>query len=145
MMHLNSRKGFVAAIALLWAIAVWLAPGVGGFQAAIADEASDSDTVPEVTIPATVDSSSISSEKVSQFADAYLGIVKLIDRRSDDLQSAETTEQYQRLERELEAEAVKIIGEAGLTPPEYLQMLTLADTDAEFGERIATQLREMQE
>lgn len=132
-------KQLMAAIAAVVAIVVFSLPAI-----ALADETPSGESIPEVEVPATVDSSAISSEKVSQFATAYLGIIQLIDRRSDELQSAETTDEYQQVERELEAEAVELINDTGLTPQEYLQLLTLADTDADFGERIATQLQEMQ-
>ena len=47
-----------------------------------------------------------------------------------------------RVEQEIESEALAIIEKAGLTRQEYLQLLGLANTDPEFGERIAVQLQE---
>ncbi|MGC9504471.1 DUF4168 domain-containing protein [Baaleninema sp.] len=108
-----------------------------------ATETQSDKGVPEVTVPATVDSNTISSEKVSQFATAYLNILDLLDRRGNELQEAETTAELQQVERELEAEIIEFIDDAGLTPPEYLQLLTLANSDSDFSERVVAQLQEI--
>ncbi|MBP0000315.1 MAG: DUF4168 domain-containing protein [Cyanobacteria bacterium SID2] len=116
---------------------------------ALADNlpASDSqvEAIPEVVVPPTIDSSTISSEQVSQFVSAYLQILDLLDRRGSELQDAETAAEFQRLERELEAEIFEIVAEVGLTPSDYLQLLALANTDRAFGDRIITQLQELTE
>lgn len=84
----------------------------------------------------------ISSEKLSQFVQAYLQVLNLIEQREGILQEAETQSEAQQLEREVEAEALAIIEASGLTWQEYLQLLGLANIDPEFGERIAAQLQE---
>lgn len=89
------------------------------------------------------DPGNIPSEKVNQFVRACLQVVKLIERREGDLQSIEVSAESRRLEQEIEAEALAIIETAGLTRQEYLQLLGLANTDPEFGERVANQLQEM--
>ncbi|MDX2213565.1 MAG: DUF4168 domain-containing protein [Oculatellaceae cyanobacterium bins.114] len=89
-----------------------------------------------------VDINAISSEKISQFVQAYLQVVELIERREGELQGAETDLESVRVQQEIEAEAFAIIESAGLTWQEYLQLLGLANTDPEFGDRIATQLQE---
>jgi len=89
-----------------------------------------------------VDPSSIPSEKVSEFVHACLQVVALIERREGELQGAETETESLRVEQEIEAEALAIIEKGGLTRQEYLQLLGLANTDPEFGERIAVQLQE---
>ncbi|WP_421654878.1 DUF4168 domain-containing protein [Leptothermofonsia sp. ETS-13] len=89
-----------------------------------------------------LDPNNIPSEKVSQFVHACLQVVALIERREGELQGAETESESQRIEQEIEAEALAIIEKAGLTRQEYLQLLGLANTDPEFGERIAIQLQE---
>lgn len=88
------------------------------------------------------DSNSIPSEKVSQFVHACLKVVTLIERREGELQAAETESESSRIEQEIEAEALAIIEQSGLTRQEYLQLLGLANTDPEFGERVAIQLQE---
>ena len=90
-----------------------------------------------------LDPGNIPSEKVNQFVRACLQVVKLIERREGDLQSIEVSAESRRLEQEIEAEALAIIETAGLTRQEYLQLLGLANTDSEFGERVANQLQEM--
>ncbi|NJN85522.1 MAG: DUF4168 domain-containing protein [Leptolyngbyaceae cyanobacterium SL_7_1] len=84
----------------------------------------------------------ISSEKVSQFVQAYLQVLGLIERREGDLQAAETESESLQVQQEIEAEAFAAIEATGLTPQEYLQLLGVANTDPEFGERIAIQLQE---
>lgn len=89
-----------------------------------------------------LDASAISSEKVSQFVEAYLQVVALIERRESDLQGAETESESQQMQQEIQAEALALIESAGLTLQEYLQLLGLANIDPEFGERVAVQLQE---
>lgn len=88
------------------------------------------------------DASGISSEKINQFVHAYLQVVDLIDRREGELQSSETETESLRIEHDIEAEAFALIEQAGLNRQDYLQLLGLANTDPEFGERIAAQLQE---
>jgi Domain of unknown function (DUF4168) len=90
-----------------------------------------------------LDPNNIPSEKVNQFVHACLQVVKLIDRREGELQSTETETESVEIEQEIEAEAIAIIEQAGLTRQEYLQLLGLANTDPEFGERVAIQLQEV--
>lgn len=90
----------------------------------------------------SLDPGNIPSEKVSQFVYACLQVVKLIESREGELQAAETESESLRIEQETEAEALAIIEKAGLTRQEYLQLLGLANTDPEFGERVAIQLQE---
>ncbi|MBM0741769.1 DUF4168 domain-containing protein [Phormidium sp. CLA17] len=97
---------------------------------------------PLITRP-NLDPGNIPSEKVNQFVRACLQVVKLIERREGELQSTEGNAESRRLEQEIEAEALAIIETAGLTRQEYLQLLGLANTDPEFGERVANQLQEL--
>ena len=88
------------------------------------------------------DANDIPSEKVNQFVQAFLQVLNLIERREGELQGAETESESLRIQREIETEALTIIATAGLTKTEYLQLLGLANTDSEFGERVAAQLQE---
>lgn len=91
------------------------------------------------------DANDIPSEKVNQFVQAFLQVLNLIERREGELQGAETESESLRIQREIETEALTIIATAGLTKTEYLQLLGLANTDSEFGERVAAQLQEATE
>jgi hypothetical protein len=97
---------------------------------------------PLITRP-NLDPGNIPSEKVNQFVRACLQVVKLIERREGELQSTEVDAESRRLEQEIEAEALAMIEGAGLTRQEYLQLLGLANTDPEFGERVAILLQEL--
>lgn len=89
-----------------------------------------------------LDASTIPSEKLSQFVYACSQVVALIERREGELQATETESESLRLQRDIEAEAIAIIEQAGLTRQEYLLLLSLANVDPEFGERVATLLQE---
>jgi hypothetical protein len=84
----------------------------------------------------------ISVEKVTQFVRAYVQVLHLIEQREGALQGAETQLEARQVEREIEAKALALIEEAGLTWQEYLQLLSLANIDPEFGEEVAAQLQE---
>lgn len=115
----------------------------GLFWSRVSWAASEQPVPAEVTVePANRSASDISSEKVSQFVNAYLQVLRLIEQREGILQGAETQSEAQQLEQEVETEALGIIEAAGLTWQEYLQLLGLANIDPEFGERIAAQLQE---
>lgn len=131
---------------LLVTACLWLA--IAGFSPLLAGEAPRSEML---SVPPTedglstrfgLDPSSIPSEKVSQFVHACVQVVALIERREGELQGAETESESARIEQEIEAEALALIQQAGLTRQEYLQLLGLANTDPEFGERVAVLLQE---
>jgi hypothetical protein len=108
-----------------------------------ASASENSPIVPSEAAPTMgIDANTISSEKVSQFAYACLQVVALIERREGELQAAETESESLRIQRDIEAQALAIIEQTGLTRQEYLQLLSLANVDPEFGERVATLLQE---
>jgi len=131
---------------LLWSLVILIICFVVYPSAVLAADASiplDSATATQaIQSRSVVDPSSIPSEKVSEFVHACLQVVALIERREGELQGAETETESLRVEQEIEAEALAIIEKGGLTRQEYLQLLGLANTDPEFGERIAVQLQE---
>ncbi len=71
-----------------------------------------------------------------------LQVVALIERREGELQAAETDSESARIQQDIEADAIALIEKNGLTRQEYLQLLSLANVDPEFGERVATLLQE---
>ncbi|NJR65505.1 MAG: DUF4168 domain-containing protein [Leptolyngbyaceae cyanobacterium CRU_2_3] len=112
-----------------------------------AEESATGDTrsVPVELAPSyrsSLDADAISPEKVSQFVRAYLQVVSLIEQREGELQSTETDPESFRVQQEIEAEALGLIADEGLTLQEYMQLLSLANIDPEFGDRIALQLQE---
>lgn len=131
---------------LLWVCVLWLGWGIGwaapGWPQ---DLATDPRPLPEQVLVKRpdLDSNNIPSEKVSQFVQACLQVITLIERREGDLQATATEAEATRIEQEIESEALAIIERNGLTRQEYLQLLGLANTDPEFGERVAIQLQEM--
>lgn len=101
-------------------------------------------------LPVTLEGSSlinlsardISAEKVNQFVRAYQQVLQLLEQRETTWQKAQTQVEAQQVEREIKQEALLVIEATGLTRQEYLQLLSLAKVDLEFGERIASQLQE---
>jgi len=98
----------------------------------------------EFPVQTGLSASDISSEKVHQFVQAYRQVLQLLERREADLQSAPTQLEALQIEREIEQAALALIEATGLTRQEYLQLLSLANVDRDFGERIAAQLQEAQ-
>ena len=138
--------GFLVSL-LLWFVAIDQPHALAAAPSTLAATSSASTLSSEATEQvapsrSVVDPSSIPSEKVSEFVHACLQVVALIERREGELQGSETESESLRVEQEIESEALAIIGKAGLTRQEYLQLLGLANTDPEFGERIAVQLQE---
>lgn len=131
---------------VLLLLALWVSLGTSSISFARELPLKTPKTITGLEQPAqnypTFDANTIPSEKVSQFVRAYLQVLDLINRRESDLQAAETELESRRLEREIEAEAFFIIEQAGLSRQEYLQLLSLANADPEFGERVAAQLQE---
>jgi hypothetical protein len=130
-----------ALLILLIMLLVWGA-GLANPGWADASAPQEQPAIEQISPRFGLNSSNIPSEKVSQFVSACLQVVALIERREGELQGAETESESLHIEQEIEAEALAIIEQAGLTRQEYLQLLGLANTDPEFGERIAIQLQE---
>lgn len=109
----------------------------------IAAELIAEDTLPPPAIPsAELNAADIPSEKVDQFVAAYLQVVDLIDERGEELQRAETKAESLRLQQAIQTDAFKLIEDAGLSRQDYWQLLGLANTDAEFRDRVLAQLEE---
>jgi hypothetical protein len=132
---------WMAILGIMTALLFW---GSGG---AIASESLDRLTVSSSVSEAglnrpTLDTNTIPSAKVSQFVRAYLQVLRHIEGRQQELLSAQTSQESQRIEREIEMASIAAIEQAGLTKQEYLQLLSLANIDPEFGERIAAGIQE---
>jgi Domain of unknown function (DUF4168) len=129
-------KSFKLILSTLLLLVLWIIPA----QAVEAPV----EPVEKIEQPARseLDTNSISSEKISQFVQSYLQVVALINQREGELQGAETESDSFRIKQEIETEAKSLIETAGLNFQEYIQLLTLANIDTEFSERIAAQLQE---
>lgn len=150
-LNLSFIKSGLQLLLLFFAIAVFSLLMFTG-AIATASPASFAEVLPdpavETVLPEasptrhSLDTSTIPSEKISQFVEAYLQVLNLIERRQDELAAAKDSQKSQQISREIEGEALDIIENAGLTKQEYLQLLSLANIDPEFGERIAARLQE---
>ena len=134
---LKSLKNLLLPI-LISFFFLWLSP------ASWADSTEPPAATIEQAAPSSVNANAISSEKISQFVQAYLQVIDLIDRREGELQGAETESDSLRIKQEIETGAMSLIETEGLTFQEYLQLLTLANVDPEFSDRIVAQLQTME-
>ncbi|TAD77314.1 MAG: DUF4168 domain-containing protein [Oscillatoriales cyanobacterium] len=123
------------------ALAIW---NLGSAPAIALTSELPSPAVEVAPAPRSPDASAVPAEKVTQFVHAYLQVLTLLDRRESELRQAETETEASRLEQEIELEAFGAIEQAGLKPQEYIQLLGLANSDPEFGERVAARLQELE-
>lgn len=84
----------------------------------------------------------ISVEKISQFIQAYLQVIQLLEQFPGVLHRLDTTGNSVP-QPNIEQAALEIIEAAGLTRQEYLQLLNLANADPDFSDRIAMQLEDV--
>lgn len=143
----SKDKGKAMTVIKHWTI-LWLAllvVGLGGVPPSWA--AGEPGTVsveasPSTPTKAQPDASAVPSETVSRFVSAYLEVVKLIESREPNLQSAETETESIQMQQEIQAEAVTLIQSHDLTLPAYWELLGLANSDPEFRERVLAQMEE---
>ncbi len=88
------------------------------------------------------DASTVPSETVSRFVNAYLAVVKLIESREPSLQGAETETESRQMQQEIQAEAINLIQANDLTLQAYWELLGLTNSDPEFRERVLAQIEE---
>jgi hypothetical protein len=128
-------------IRIILAIAIFCFCALANPSAIWADT-SEPLIVSESATSSGIDADTIPSEKLNQFVQACLQVVALIERREGELQAAETDSESVRIQQDIEREAIAVIERTGLTRQEYLQLLSLANVDPDFGERVATLLQE---
>ncbi|HEY9641828.1 MAG TPA: DUF4168 domain-containing protein [Coleofasciculaceae cyanobacterium] len=139
---LEFRQWGKLILGLLLSLSLWFSFPDGVHAEASVSVENASPAVEQPVPRQGLDADAISPEKVSQFVRAYLQVVSLVEQREGELQAAETDSESLRVQQDIEAEALGLIEAEGLTIQEYLQLLSLANIDPEFGDRIALQLQE---
>lgn len=140
----SGKRGRSLVLLLLgWLAGLLLMGAAAGNAAELVPQTGGPVPIDQPLPPTSLSAEDISTEKVHQFVQAYLKVLKLVERREGELQAAETQLESQRVQQEVELEALALIEEAGLTQREYLQLLGLANTDLEFRERMVAQLQEI--
>lgn len=86
-----------------------------------------------------MEAASLSSNKLDQFARAYLQILQLLGDRQAELPEDETIPAALDIQQSIEADTVRIIEDSGLTLPEYMQILERANQDESFQREIFDQ------
>ena len=94
------------------------------------------------TIQSLPESTDIPADKVDQFAGAYLKVLRLLSDREPELPAAETSAEALKVQQSIEAEAVALIEDSGLTMPEYMQILSLASQDVAFRDKVLGRMDE---
>jgi hypothetical protein len=100
--------------------------------------------VTPVAPPATLNAEEVSDEQVEQLASALLQIEPMLRQATDNLAAAETDEQRQEIATSFEQEATETVVETGLSVDLYRQLIELANSNPQFGQRVAAQLDELQ-
>jgi hypothetical protein len=120
----------------------WAAPSINA-DAPTATELSPANSEAE-TAPANPkpDADDIPSDMVSRFVAAYLAVVELIESQEASLQRAETDTESRQLQQEIQAQAIGLIQDQGLSLQSYWELLGLANSDPEFRERVLAQVEE---
>jgi len=114
--------------------------------AAIDSAAIDSAAIDSAAVDsAAVDSADITADKIDQFTQAYLQVLQLLSDRESEIPAAETTAEALKIEQAIEADAIKIIQDSGLTTPEYMQILGLASQDSAFQDKVLGRMDESAE
>ncbi|MEM9088961.1 MAG: DUF4168 domain-containing protein [Cyanobacteria bacterium P01_F01_bin.53] len=88
------------------------------------------------------DTQDIPAEKVDRFAAAYLQVLQLLSDRESELPAAETSAEALKIQQSIEADAIALIKESGLTMPEYMEILNLASQDETFRDKVLGRLDE---
>ena len=97
--------------------------------------------IAEAIAPLT-DSADIAADKVDQFAQAYLQVLKLLSDREPELPAAETSAEAQKVQQSIEAEAIELIKGSGLAMSEYMKMLSLASQNEAFRDKVLGRMDE---
>jgi hypothetical protein len=136
------RLGLIALLML--AIGLGQAAPVLAASSSGAEQQPGATRVEEPTPPSNSqpDASTVPSETVSRFVNAYLAVVKLIESREQSLQGAETETESRQMQQEIQAEAISLIQANDLTLQAYWELLGLANSDPEFRERVLAQIEE---
>lgn len=113
------------------------------------DAATESDAVTPA-IPANAGSGllqaeNVTDEQVEQVAAALLEIEPLLRQATEQLAEAESNEQRQTIASTFEQQATQLVTAAGLTVDEYRQLIELANTNSQVGQRIAAQIDALQD
>lgn len=127
-----SYKSIQGLLVCLLVVMPWCAPGWAAELST--DEGSE--------IAPITQAADIPSEKISQFANAYIQVVTLINERGRELQQAETEAESLQIEQSIQAEAFQLMRDNDLEVAEYLQLLGLANQDTDFRDRILADIEE---
>ena len=85
-------------------------------------------------------SEQVAPQQVESMVRSLMGIQPLLEAASRELQVARSEVEEQAIEREFVKTASEIVEQEGLTVSLYSQLMTLANHDPEFRDRIAYQL-----
>ncbi|MEL7359077.1 MAG: DUF4168 domain-containing protein [Cyanobacteria bacterium J06560_6] len=97
----------------------------------------------DTPVPAPItNSADVAAEKLDQFAQAYLQVLQLLSDRESEIPAAETNAEAIKVEKSIEAEAIAIIQDSGLSLPEYMQILGLASQDEAFQDQLLGRIDE---
>lgn len=108
--------------------------GLTAFPAVVLAEGAS--LLPAEVIAPPAEGADIAADKVDQFAQAYLQVLKLLSEREPELPVAETSAEALKVQQSIEAEAVELIEGSGLAMSEYMKILSLASQDEAFRAKV---------
>jgi len=136
---------FVTALVGMPSVA-WAQTARGADSVLIAEMVETAETAETAetieTAQTITDGADIAAEKVDQFAQAYLQVLQLLNDREPELPAAETSTEALAIQQSIESDAIAIIQTAGLTMPEYMQILGLASQDEAFQDKVLGRMDE---
>ena len=86
--------------------------------------------------PDVLDPAITTQDKLPQFAKAYVEVLTLLSDREPELSAAETSDEAAKVQTAIEADAVALIEQNGLTMTEYMQILAQASQDETFRDEV---------
>lgn len=102
--------------------------------------AAGASLLPVEAIASPTNSANITADKVDQFAQAYLQVLKLLSDKEPELPAAETSAEALKAQQSIEAEAIDLIEGSGLAMSEYMDMLSLASQDEAFRDKVLSRM-----
>jgi hypothetical protein len=100
------------------------------------NEAPESNTAASAT--------TISDQKIEQFADAYVAVQTIQEKAASDLQTAKEPAQADQVKQKAESDMIAAVEKSGLKVDEFNHIVETMTANADVRERVAAKLQERQ-
>lgn len=106
--------------------------------------AADAPPVSETPESNAAASTTISDQKIEQFADAYVAVQTIQEKAASDLQTAKEPAQADQVKAKAESDMIAAVEKSGLNVDEFNQIVETMTANADVRERVAAKLQERQ-